>query len=497
MRLGLLRLGRIRLLLCLRLLGSSRRLLLSRGRSAHLLRFASQSATDIGGLNLRAALGYLLGLVLRRRLLCLRLRLLLLCLLLGQFVLRGCALLRFRLDYLVSIVGSLVLRRPSFLLGCIGCSLWRSYLRLGGSGAFLWRWSARRRGLWGSLPLCSAGSTRWSLALGRSRGLRRLRILLWRWLRLWLLLCRVCRHALGGAWLLRLLLVCGRLGISRLGFLWLCRLRGSLLRAGRRGRLGCLLRFIGAGASLLCWLYRAFLRGLGDRLRGQLRGITAGRRSLWGVLRRGGAKACAAAWSLNRFVRFALWLLVLSGGVLLLFNSRFGGGFCLVLLCSGWLGGRTLGCRLGLWRLGCRRWRGGLSLLLFCGSGLACLGFFGAGPSSAFSCGLGGRLRIFRLGSSRLGFGCLCRLRRSGLAPGCLFGLVLGLAVLIGAVLGLALRLGGLCTRGGFGVGRFLGRRILVIRGLGRTGRASFGRYWLIDRCAWFVRTPRFLLPQQ
>ena len=143
LRLGLLRLGRIRLLLCLRLLGSSRRLLLSRGRSAHLLRFASQSATDIGGLNLRAALGYLLGLVLRRRLLCLRLRLLLLCLLLGQFVLRGCALLRFRLDYLVSIVGSLVLRRPSFLLGCIGCSLGRGHLRLGGSGAFLWRWSAR------------------------------------------------------------------------------------------------------------------------------------------------------------------------------------------------------------------------------------------------------------------------------------------------------------------------------------------------------------------
>ena len=160
LRLGLLRLRRIRLLLCLGLLGSSRRLLLSWGRSAHLLRFTSQSATDIGGLNLRAALGYLLGIVLRRRLLCLRMRLLFLCLLLGQFALRGCALLRFRLDYLVSIVGSLVLRRPSFLLRRIRCSLWRSRLRLGGSGALLWRWSARGRDLWGSLLLCSAGSTR-------------------------------------------------------------------------------------------------------------------------------------------------------------------------------------------------------------------------------------------------------------------------------------------------------------------------------------------------
>ena len=406
-------------------------------------------------------------------------------------------MLRFRLDYLVSIVGSLVLRRPSFLLGCIGWSLWRSDLRLGGSGAFLWRWSARRRGLWGSLLLCSAGSTRWSLALGRLRGLRRLRILFRCWLRLWLLLCRVCRHALGGAWLLRLLLVCGRLGISRLGFLWLCRLRGSLLRAGRRGWLGCLLRFLGAGASLLCGLYRVFLRGLGDRLRGRLRGITAGRRSLWGGLRRGSTKACTAARSLNRFVRFALWLLVLSGRVWLLFNSCFGGGFCLVLLCGGWLGGRTLGCRLGLRRLGCRRWRGGLRLLRLCGSGLACLGIFGAGASGALSCGLGGRLRILRLRSSWLGFGSLCRLRRGGFARRSLLSLLRGLAVLSGAILGLALRLGGLSTRGGFGASRFLGRRILLIRGLGRTGRASFGLYWLVDRCAWFVRTPRFLLPQQ
>ena len=159
-RFGLLRLRRIRLLLCLGLLGSSRRLLLSWGRSAHLLRFASQSATDIGGLNLRAALGYLLGVVLRRRLLCLRLWLLLFRLLRGQVALRGCALLRFRPDYLVSFVGSLVLRRPSFLLRRIRCSLWRSYLRLGGSGALLWRWSARGRGRWSSLLLCSAGSTR-------------------------------------------------------------------------------------------------------------------------------------------------------------------------------------------------------------------------------------------------------------------------------------------------------------------------------------------------
>ena len=236
--------------------------------------------------------------------------------------------------------------------------------------------------------LCSVGSTRGSLVFGRLRGLRRLRLLHRRWLRLWGLFCRVCRDLLGGAWLLRLLLVCGRLGISRLGFLRLCRLRGSLLRVGRRGWLGCLLRFLGAGASLLCGLYRAFLRGLGDRLRGRLRGSTAGRRGLWGVLRGGGAKACAAARSLNRFVRFALWLLVLSGRVLLLFNSCFGGGFCLVLLCGGWLGGRTLGCRLGLWRLGCRRWRGGLSLLRFCGSGLACLGFFGAGASGVLSLSL-------------------------------------------------------------------------------------------------------------
>ena len=312
-----------------------------------------------------------------------------------------------------------------------------------------------------------------------------------------MLLCRVCRHALGGTWVLRLLLAGGRLGFSRLGFLRLCRLRGSLLRAGRRGRLGRLLRLLGSGLSLRCGLYRAFLRGLGVRLRGRLRGSTAGRRSLWGGLRRGGAKACAAAWSLNRFVCFALWLLVLSRRVLLLFNSCFGGGFCLVLLCGGWLGGRTLGCRLGHWRLGCRRWRGGLSLLRFCGSGLACLGFFSAGLSSVLSRGLGGRLRTFRLRSSRLGFGSLCSLCRGGLARRCLFSLVLGLAVLSGAVLGLALRLGGLGTRGGFGVGRVLARRILVFRGLGRTGRASFGRYWLIDRCAWFVRTPRFLLPQQ
>ena len=160
LRLGFLRLERIRLLLCLGLLGSSRRLLLSWGRSAHLLRFTSQSATDIGGLNLRAALGYLLGIVLRCRLRCLRLRLLLLRLLLGQVALRGCALLRFWLDYLVSIVGSLVLRRPSFLLRRISCSLWRSRLWLGGSGALLWRWSARGRGRWGGLLLCSAGSTR-------------------------------------------------------------------------------------------------------------------------------------------------------------------------------------------------------------------------------------------------------------------------------------------------------------------------------------------------
>ena len=326
------------------------------------------------------------------------------------------------------------------------------------------------------------------MALGRLRGLRRLRTLHRRWLRLWLLFCRVCRDLLGGAWLLRWLLVRGWLGISRLGFLRLCRLRGSLLRAGRRGWLGCLLRFLGAGASLLCGLYRAFLRRLGDRLRGRLRGSTAGRRGLWGVLRGGGAEACAAARSLNRFVRFALWLLVLSGRVLLLFNSCFGGGFCLGFLCRGWLGSRFLGCR---------RWRGGLRLLRFCGSGLACLWFFGAGASGVLSRGLGGRLCIFRFRSSRLGFGSLCRLRRSGLARGCLLSLVLRLAVLSGTVLGLALRLGGLCTRGGFGVGRFLGRRILFIRGLGRTGRASFGLYWLIDRCAWFVRTPRFLLPQQ
>ena len=292
---------------------------------------------------------------------------------------------------------------------------------------------------------------------------------------------------------MRLLLAGGRLGLSRLGFLRLCRLRRSLLRAGRRGRLGRLLRLLGSGLSLLCGLYRAFLR----RLRDRLRGITAGRRSLWGGLRRGSTKACTAARSLNRFVRFALWLLVLSRRVLLLLNSCFGSGLCLALLCGGWLSGRFLGCRLGLRRLGRRRLRGGLSLLRLCGSGLACLGIFGAGASGALSCGLGGRLCIFRFRSSRLGFGSLCRLRRSGLARGCLLSLVLRLAVLSGTVLGLALRLGGLCTRGGFGVGRFLGRRILFIRGLGRTGRASFGLYWLIDRCAWFVRTPRFLLPQQ
>ena len=294
-----------------------------------------------------------------------------------------------------------------------------------------------------------------------------------------------------------MLLAGGRLRISRLGFLRLGRLRGSLLRAGRRRWFGCLLRLLGSGLSLRCGLYRVFLRGLGDRLRGRLRGITAGRWSLWGGLRRGSTKACTAARSLNRFVRFALRLLVLSGGVLLLFSSCFGGGLCLVLLCGGWLSGRFLGCRLGFRRLGGRRWRGRLRLLRLCGSGLACLWLFGAGVSGVLSRGLGGRLRILRLSSSRLGFGSLCRLRRGGLARRSLLSLLRGLAVLIGAVLGLALRLGGLCTRGGFGVGRFLGRRILFIRGLSRTGRASFGLYWLIDRCAWFVRTPRFLLPQQ